>query len=188
MSPRNPNFDPAVRMVWNQCHCEDYQILSPTTIHGSKLELERLRYHENWVNAPIDAPLTSRSHNFWFDCWIFEFHTFLETRSQDISRGVKINLIRDHLKMVAKARRGYKSPQVPSKKKKQDFSGFSSLFGHSLHVFPLFKKQKKHNKNTSNPLDSSFFTKNTRYCPYTQSSSPWFYTLDLGFRGVDITL
>ena len=35
-------------------------------------------------------------------------------------------------------------------------------------------------------LDSSFFTKNTRYYSYTQSSYPWFCILDLGFRGVDV--
>ena len=63
--PKNPNFDLIVRTCWNQCHCEDYQILIPMTIHGSKLELKRLRYHENWVNASINAPLTSWSHNFW---------------------------------------------------------------------------------------------------------------------------
>ena len=139
-------------MVWNQCHCEDYQILSPTTIHGSKLELERLRYHENWVNAPIDAPLTSWSHNFWFDCWIFEFHTFLETRSQDISRGVKINLIRDHLKMATKARRGYKRPQVPSKKKKKKTFLGLALYLDILCTFFLSSKNKKHTIKTHQSL------------------------------------
>jgi len=71
------------------------------TIHGSKSELEQPRYHENQVNAPIDAPLTSKSYNFWFDYWIFKIHTFLETGSQDLSRGVKINLIQGILKGVA---------------------------------------------------------------------------------------
>ena len=37
-------------------------------------------------------------------------------------------------------------------------------------------------------FDSSLFTKNTRYCSYTQFSFPWFYTLDLRFRGVDVAL
>ena len=41
-------------------------------------------------------------------------------------------------------------------------------------------------KNTSKFLDSSHFTKNTMYYSYTQSSSPWFYSLDLGFKGVDV--
>ena len=93
MGPRNPNFDPTVRMGWNQCYCKYYQILSLKTIHGLKSELERPRYHENRVNAPIDAPLTSQSHNFWSDRWIFEFHTFIEIESQDLFRGVKINPI-----------------------------------------------------------------------------------------------
>ena len=78
---QNPNFDSAVRMGWNQRHYEDYQILIPKTIHGSKLVLERPRYHENRDDVPIDASLTSESHNFWFDCWIFKIHTFLETGS-----------------------------------------------------------------------------------------------------------
>ena len=45
--PKISNFDPAIRIDRNQRHCEDYQILIPTTIHGSKSELERQRYHEN---------------------------------------------------------------------------------------------------------------------------------------------
>ena len=63
------------------------------TIHGLKSELERPRYHESRVNASIDAPLIFGSHNFWFDRWIFEIHTFLEIGGQDLSRGVKINPI-----------------------------------------------------------------------------------------------
>ena len=47
MGPRNPNFDPAIRMSWNQFHWEYYQILIPMTIHWLKLELKRLRYWEN---------------------------------------------------------------------------------------------------------------------------------------------
>ena len=77
--PKNSNFDLTIQMGWNQCHCKDYQILIPTTIHGSKLKLEQLRYHKNRNDALIDAPQTSESHNFWFDHCIFEFHTFLET-------------------------------------------------------------------------------------------------------------
>ena len=72
--PKNPNFDLAIGMGWNQCHGEYYQILIPRTIRGSKSELDRLKYHENRVNASIDALLTFQSHNFWFDRWIFEFH------------------------------------------------------------------------------------------------------------------
>ena len=44
---RNLNFDPTIRMGWDQYHCKEYQILFPTTIHGLKLELKRLRYPEN---------------------------------------------------------------------------------------------------------------------------------------------
>ena len=44
---RNLNFDPTVKIGWNQCHCENYKISFPTTIHWSKLELQRLKYPEN---------------------------------------------------------------------------------------------------------------------------------------------
>ena len=88
-------------MGWNQRHCEDYQILVRMTIHGSKSELERLRYHENWKDALIDAPQNSKSHNFWSDCWIFEFHTFLENENQDISNKVKISPISGGLRTKA---------------------------------------------------------------------------------------
>ena len=99
--PKNPNFDPIIRTGWNQSHWEDYLILIPTTIHGLKSELERLRYHENWDNALIDAPLTSESLNFRFDCWIFKIHTFSKTGSQNISRGVKINPIHGRLEVAS---------------------------------------------------------------------------------------
>ena len=100
------------------------------------------------------------SHNFWFNCWIFKFHTFLETGSQDLSRGIKINLIQGHLKMAAlqglspqKTRQGYKRPQAPlNQKKKKDFSRFGSLSRRSLHIFPLFQIQKTHKKIHQNLL------------------------------------
>ena len=92
--PKNPNFDSVARTAWNQCHCEDHRILVPTNFHGSKLELQQPIYHENRNDAPIVAPQTFESHNFWSDHWIFEFHTFLETENQDLSKGVKISLIR----------------------------------------------------------------------------------------------
>ena len=115
--PKNLNSDPVVRTGWNWRHCEDYQIHSPTTIHGSKSKLERPRYHENRVNTSIDALLTSESHNFWSDRWIFKFHTFSETGSQDLSKGAKINPVQGLLKVEAlegpsprKSCWGYKRP------------------------------------------------------------------------------
>ena len=99
--PKNPNFDSAFKMGWNQFHYEDYQILIPMNVHGSKSELEWSRCHENRDNALIDAPLTFESHNFWSDCWIFKIHTFLETGSQDLSRHVKINPIKGGLRLEA---------------------------------------------------------------------------------------
>ena len=71
------------------------------TIHGSKSKLERPRYHENRDNALIDAPLTSESHNFLSDRWIFKIDTFSKTESQDISKGSKIKPIRGGLKVMA---------------------------------------------------------------------------------------
>ena len=66
---------------------------------------------------------------------------------------------------------------------------FWELFGHlSRHFFSLFSPyfSPKKYKNTSKLLDSSLFSKNTRYCSYPPSSSPWFYTLDLRYRGMDV--
>ena len=81
-------------MGWNQHHCEDYQILIPTNVHGLKLELEQSRYHKNRNDALIDALQTSEGHNFLSDHLIFEFHTILETENQDLSKRVKISLIK----------------------------------------------------------------------------------------------
>ena len=123
---KNPNFDLAIRMSWNQFHCEDYQILIPTTIHGLKSKLERPRYHKNQDNTSIDALLTSESHNFWYDRWIFKIHTFSKTGSQNLSRNVKINPIHGLLKVAAleglspwKSCRVIKGPRHPSDQKKK---------------------------------------------------------------------
>ena len=135
-------------------------------IHGSKSKLERPRYHENRDNTLIDASLTSLSYNFWSDNWIFKFHIFLKTGNQDLSRGVKINPIQDHLEVVALEPPPhnpccvYKRPQTPSKpkKKKWDFLGptlcldefwtflLSSKHTHTKHIkgtwFSLHQKYK----------------------------------------------
>ena len=94
------------------------------TIHGSQSELKRLRYNENRDNTLIDAPLTSESHNFQSDHWIFRIHAFSETGSQNLSMGVKINPIHGLLEEAAvqglpprKACRCYKKPQAPFRPK-----------------------------------------------------------------------
>ena len=118
-------------------------------IHGLKLELEWLRYHENRDNAPIDAPQTSEIHNFWSDRWIFKIHTFSKTRSQDISKGVKINPIKGsfkgrHLEICAGA---IKSPNtLQTGEETIFFFEFFSLPGFSTH-FPLFQTKKTHTKH-----------------------------------------
>ena len=149
--PKNPNFDPTVRMGWNQCHCKDYQILISTTIHGSKSMLDWSRYHENRDNASINAHLTSKSHNFRSDCWIFKIHTFLEIGSQDLSRGSKIKPVWGGLKVAAlegppprKSCWGYKKPQAH--KKKKDLPSSCALPGRFLHLSPL--SQTKNTQNT----------------------------------------
>ena len=77
--------------------------------------------------------------------------------------------------------RAINSPKHPSNQKRH-FSNFLPFAWFLYTFFSLPNTQK----NTSKLLDSSFFTKNTRYCYYTQSSFPGFYILDLGFRGVDV--
>ena len=130
---------------------------------------------------------TDRCHR-----WIFKIHTFSKTRSQNLSRVPRStpfyafwgrrSLKGRCLKIRARA---INSPKHPSDQKRNTFFWVFALFLVSLHVFPS-SKTPKNLKNTLKPLDSSLFTKNTRYCSYTQSSFPWFYTLDLGFRGVDV--
>ena len=48
-STKNSNFDPTSKIGWYQRHCKDYRIPFLMAIHGSKLELKRLRYLENCV-------------------------------------------------------------------------------------------------------------------------------------------
>ena len=85
------------------------------TVHGSKSKSKRLRYHKNRDDVPIVAPETSESHNFWSDCWIFEFHTFLEIENQDLSKGFNISQIKNYLRprpynghLLEKYAQGYK--------------------------------------------------------------------------------
>ena len=151
---KNPNFDLVVKTGWNECHYGDYQILIPTTIHGSKSELEWPIYHENRNDALIDAPLTFESHNFWSDRWIFKIHTFSEIGSQNISTGIKTYPIRGllrpaalGLKMCARAINSRMHPL--RQKKRRHFLGFS-LYQVSLHVFSLFQTPK----NTQNTHQS----------------------------------
>ena len=56
VGPRNLNFYLAIRISWNQFHWEDNQIIIPTTIHGSKLKLKRLRYWENYEKRISTLP------------------------------------------------------------------------------------------------------------------------------------
>ena len=141
-------------MGWNQRHYEDYKILIPMTLHGSKSKLRRSRDHKNRDNALIDAPLTSKSHNFWSNHWIFNIHTFLETWSQDLSKGVKINPIGGLLKVVAlqgplprNLWRGYKKPQAPFRLGGDHFLLGFTLCLFFLHVLPSSKYKKSHKKH-----------------------------------------
>ena len=140
-------------MGWNQFHCEDYQILIPMNVHGSKSELEWSRCHENRDNALIDAPLTFESHNFWSDCWIFKIHTFLETGSQDLSRSVKINMTEAFWRWWPYKGRCFKNraaaikgPRHPSDQKKKKTPGLPALCLDEFKAFLISSKHKKHIK------------------------------------------
>ena len=81
--------------------------------------------------------------------------------------------------------RAINSPRHPTERENTLFFFFFS----EIHLLPSLSTRffslpnnKKHQKHTSKLLDSFLFIKNTRYCSYTQSSFPWFYTLDLRFR------
>ena len=166
-------------------------------IHGLKSELEWPRYHENRDNAPIDAPQTCESHNFWSDRWIFKIHTFSKTGSQNLSKGIKINPIHGLLKVAAleglsvalqgrlplKVCQGYKRPQAPFRLEETTFFWiFISTRMLSAHFSSL--------PNTKNTHQSLLILLSS---PKTQDivpipnllflgSIPW----DLGFSGVDI--
>ena len=71
------------------------------------------------------------------------------------------------------------------KKKKEDFGQLKHFLGIFISLFSIFLFQK-HLQTHQNTFDSSLFTKITRQCSCTQSFSPWFHTLDLRFRGVDV--
>ena len=122
--PKNPNFDPAIKTGWNQRHCKDYQILAPTTIHGSESELERQRYQENRDDSPIDAPRTSESCNFLSNFWIFKIHTFSEIGCQDLC----------HLVMHAETINSLDTSQT---KEEHIFLIFCSLPGSFTHFLSL---------------------------------------------------
>ena len=71
--PKNSNFDLTTRTSWDQRHYKDYWIPFPTTTHGSKSELERLRYPGNREKRINLLP------NAITFIWPLEFQRFLET-------------------------------------------------------------------------------------------------------------
>ena len=79
----------------------------------------------------------------------------------------------------------YKCPQTPHFARIRRFQAVS---GQILSLLSLIfhLNTSKHIRTPSNMFDSSFFTIISRQCSCTQSSSPWFHTLDLRFRRVDI--
>ena len=74
---KNPNFDSTIKTGWDQCHCEDYWIHFPTTIHGLKLKLKWLRYLENHAKHVSSLPgiitfdLTVKISFFYFFILVF---------------------------------------------------------------------------------------------------------------------
>ena len=132
-----------------------WRLLNSHSNDCSWVKLEWLRCHENQDNAPFNALLTSESHNFWFDHWIFKIHVFSKRWSQDLSKGVKINLIKGSLKLAAleglppqNLCRGYKKPQAPFKPKEEtNFFLSFALYLIFQHVFPIFQTQKTPKKH-----------------------------------------
>ena len=186
---------------WNQCHCEDYQILIPMIFHGPKLELKQSRCHKNQDNASIDAPLTSKNHNFWSTVeflWSKPFQKQEVKAFPEMSRSTWSKEVwgwhpfkgyrRPYKGHYLEIRFGaIKSPGSLQTKGGSHFFFFLSfiLYLVFLHIFlpskhqnthKNHKKKNKNKKSTSKVLDSSLFTKNTRYYSYTQSSFSWFYT------------
>ena len=89
---------------------------------------------------------------------------------------------------LEKSFRAIKSPKHPLDQNNNNYNNkkeTSRVLCFAWTIFELLSSLPN-SKNTSKPLDSSFFIKNTKYCSYTQPSSPWFYTFDLGFMGVDV--
>ena len=129
------------------------------TVYGSKSELEWKRYQGNWDNALIDALLTSENHNFWFDCWIFRIHAFLDTGRQDLSKGVKINPIGFLLRLVAlegslpqSSCQGYKKPQAPFRPGRDHILWVLLFAWYFSTCFSLFQTQKNTKKTHQNFL------------------------------------
>ena len=78
--------------------------------------------------------------------------------------------------------RAIKGPRNPSNQKKKRLSLGFGLCLNVFYTFFLSSKHKKHTKTHQSFLIIFFTKKNTRYCSYTQSSSPQFYTLGFGVQ------
>ena len=87
-----------------------------------------------------------------------------------------------------RSKMAYKYTQTPhfakNKNKNKIKRNLASFWADSLSPFSNFSP--KHIQTPSNTFDSSIFSKITMQSSYTQSSSPWFHTLDLRFKGVDV--
>ena len=80
---------------------------------------------------------------------------------------------------------GYKRPQAPPDPKRRDFPRSCSLHGCFMQASSLLQTHfyTQNTQKTNQSLLILLFTKNTRYCSYTQPSFPWFYNSDLRFKG-----
>ena len=148
-----------------------------------KFSFQRLFMGRNRDDAPIDAPLTFESHNFWSNRWIFKIHSFSETGSQNLFRGVKINPFLGLLRLAVLEGLPPQNacPGTPQTQKRTHFSEFL-LFAWFTYTFLSLPNTKKHIKA------SWFFSLHQKHKVLFlyQSSFPWFHTLDLGFGGVDV--
>ena len=153
------------------------------TIHGSKSELELLRYHENRDNAPIDAPLTSESHNFRSDRWNSRSIPFSKLKVKTFPDQTHLRKFEGGGPSPHNLCQGNKRPQAPLKKKKKRSPWllcFTWMF--STH-FSCLSHTHTHIKV------SWFFLLHQKY--KVLFLYPIFFSLvlhlDLGFRGVDET-
>ena len=122
----------------------------------------------------------------------FQVPYIFRNRKSRSFRGVKINQIRDHLKIgplkgrcLNKRIGDIKGPRHLQTKEKRETPRvllFACTFSTPFCLLPNTKTHKKTHQN----LLIILLKKNIRYYSYTQSSFPWSYILDLGFRDVDI--
>ena len=170
----NPNFDPNIRIGWDQHHCKYYQIPFPKTIHGSKLKFKQLRYPENHAKCistllKVITFYSTVGFSFSLVSWKLDIYFFPRTSRFAQSESEKTFKYTSEVEL-GKCQNYWcqQGGQRPYKVRRKPNGHFSAINASKPLILPKKKKKEflgwlslslsKHIQTPSNFLDSHIFS------------------------------